>query len=167
MVELNNGDALSCIVLMLDSLAHSNNSIVEIETLHDGDCYIFDHLKQEELTNKELGALQPTSDEAMGHLYSCNCNAGIEAVFSSSRGETLLVPFRLSDVKRRHPWLNDGKRTQEMIDTAREHGTVSPLMGDDFSTMKLEFRKRRGYQNVPKKDLSNRIMDFGSKGTVH
>jgi len=33
MVELNNGDALSCIVLMLDSLAHSNNSIVEIETL--------------------------------------------------------------------------------------------------------------------------------------
>jgi len=46
MVELNNGDALSCIVLMLDSLAHSNNSVVEIETLHDSDCHILVTLKK-------------------------------------------------------------------------------------------------------------------------
>ena len=167
MVELNNGDALSCIVLMLDSLAHSNNSVVEIETLHDSDCHIFNHLKEKQLTNKELGELTPTSDEAMSHLYSCNCNAGIEAVFSSFKGETLLVPFKLSDVKRKHPWLDDEERTHGMIDIAREQGSDSPLMGDDFSTMKLEFRKRRGYPNMPVKDLSNRIMDFGSKGVVH
>jgi hypothetical protein len=167
MVELNNGNALSCIVLMLDSLAHSNNSVVEIETLHNSDCMIFDHLEQEKLTNKSLGEMKPTSGAAMEHLYSCNCNAGIEAVFSSQKGETLLVPFQLSDVKRKHPWLDDGDRTQEMIHTAREHGSDSPLMGEDFSTMKLEFRMRRGYPNIPKKDLSNKIMDFSSKGTVH
>jgi len=47
MVELkNNGDALSCIVLMLDSLAYSNGSTVEIETLHDQECLIFAHMKK-------------------------------------------------------------------------------------------------------------------------
>ena len=167
MVELNNGDALSCVVIMLDSLAHSNNSIVEMETLHDSDCCVFDYFKEEQITNKELSELTPTSNEAMRHLYSCDCNAGIEAVFSSFKGETLLVSFTLSDIKRKHPWLDDEERTQEVINTARKYGADSPRMGKDFNTMKLEFRKRRGYSNAPTKDFSNKIMDFGSKAVVH
>jgi len=48
MVGINNGDAIFCIIMVLDSLARSNNSIVEIETLHTKLCPV--------LTSTEGGA---------------------------------------------------------------------------------------------------------------
>ena len=40
-LENNNGDAISCIVIMVDSLARENDSAVEVETFHKEDCEIF------------------------------------------------------------------------------------------------------------------------------
>lgn len=176
MVELkNNGDALSCIVLMLDSLAYSNGSTVEIETLHDQGCKIFAHMEDSQLSNEELGRLKPTSNEALNHLYSCNCNTGIEAVFAAHNGETLLVPFKLSQVVERHPWLEDGERTKELLSTATEHGASSPLMGEDFHALKLQFGERRGFANAPSREerealLPPELVDLmrvDPNGTIH
>jgi hypothetical protein len=61
-IEDNNGDAISCIVLMLDSLAKENNSLVEIETFHDDNCKIFEVIKDREVSNKEINEHEPTSE---------------------------------------------------------------------------------------------------------
>lgn len=176
MVELkNNGDALSCIVLMLDSLAYSNGSTVEIETLHDQGCPIFAHMEEAQLSNEKLGKFKPTSDEALNHLYSCNCNTGIEAVFAAHNGETLLVPFKLSEVVECHPWLEDGDHMKKMIATAGEHGSDSPLMGKDFHALKLQFSERRGYNNPPSREEREELLPpelvellkVDPNGTIH
>ena len=176
MVELkNNGAALSCIVLMLDSLASSNNSTVEIETLHDNECLIFSHIKEAHLSNEDLGRLRPTSNEALNHLYSCNCNTGIEAVFAAQNGETLLVPFKLSEVVECHPWLKDGERTKGLLAAAHEHGSDSPLMGEDFHALKLQFTERRGLSNPPSREEREALlppelvdlMKVNPNGTIH
>ena len=44
-LEDNNGDAISCIVLMVDSLARENESQVTIETVHFEDCRIHDAME--------------------------------------------------------------------------------------------------------------------------
>ena len=139
-LEDNNGDAISCIVLMVDSLAKENDSIVTIETLHEEDCHIFKYMGQEKESNETIGKYEPTSDEALAHLYACNCDANIETIFTKGDGESLLVSFLLSDVKSNHPWLNDEGATKEMLDTAKELGDESPLM----QSLKPVFKKRVG-----------------------
>ena len=91
-------------------------------------------------SNKTIGRHTPTSDEALAHLYACNCDANIETVFTRGDGESLLVSFLLSDVKEKHPWLNDEEATKEMLDTAKELGDESPLM----QSLKPAFKKRVG-----------------------
>ena len=139
-LEDNNGDAMSCVVLIVDSLARENESMVAIETLHRDGCYIFQHVEKEGQSKDMIGEHEPTSDEALAHLYACNCDVSIEAVFTKGDGESLLVSFLLSDMKDLHPWLNDEKITKEMLDNAKETGDESPLM----QTLKPVFRKRVG-----------------------
>ena len=139
-LEDNNGDAISCIVLMVDSLAKENESMVVIETLHEDDCHIFEYMGKVRESNDTIGEHEPTSDEALAHLYACNCDANIETVFTNGDGESLLVSFLLSDVKEHHPWLYDEEATKEMLDTAKEIGDESPLM----QTLKPVFKKRVG-----------------------
>lgn len=169
MVELkeNNGDALSCIVMMLDSLAKSNNTAVTIETLHDSDCEIFAHLKEGGLTNEDLSKVDPLSEDALGHLYSCNCDASIEAVFISRDGETLLVPFTLADVKKKHAWLDDGEHTQRVLITAKEHGPGSPLIEEEFGVMATEFQNRKGITGVPEKEITGEPIEFSPDATIN
>ncbi len=138
-IEDNNGDAISCIVLMLDSLAKENDSLVEIETFHDDNCKIFEIIKDREVSNEEINQHEPTSEEAREHLYSCNCNANIETTFKRGDGETLFVQFVLSDVKEKHPWLNDSEETKVMLDLATDDKD-SPLL----EAMKPTFKKRIG-----------------------
>lgn len=143
-LEDNNGDAISCIVLMLDSLAYENGSLVTIETLHEESCSIFKYMENEALTNEGLAKHEPTSVEALEHLYACNCDTGIEAVFTKEDGESLLVPFALSDVRLRHPWLDDEEDTKEMIDSARELGRGSSSDNPLMQKIKSTFKKRVG-----------------------
>jgi len=169
MVELknNNGDALSCIVMMLDSLAKSNNSAVTIETLHDSGCGIFGHLKEDGITNEQLSNIDPLSDEALGHLYSCNCNANIEAVFASREGETLLVPFTLADVRKKHSWLNDVEFTHKVLNRVKEHGPTSPLIGEEFGIMEIEFQDREGISGIPPKEVTDNVIEFSRDAKIH
>jgi hypothetical protein len=139
-LEDNNGDAISCIVLMVDSVARDHESMVVIETLHEEGCHIFEYMGKERQGNDSIGEHEPTSDEALAHLYACNCDANIETVFTKGDGESLLVSFLLSDVKENHPWLNDGEATKEMLDTAKEIGDESLLM----QTLKPVFIQRVG-----------------------
>lgn len=144
----SNGPAISCIVFMVDSLARDNDAKVTIETLHQDDCRIFEHMKENDITNDTIGEHKPTSDDALQHLYSCDCNAGIETVFTNPGGESLLVTFLLSEVKERHPWLNDEEKATEMLDAAKESGDESPLM----QTLKVAFKKRVGTRIDPSLD---------------
>ena len=139
-LEDNNGDAISCIVLIVDSLARDNESMVTIETLHEDGCHIFQYIGKEKHSKDMIGEHGATSDEALAHLYACNCDANIETIFTKDDGESLLVSFLLSDVKSNHPWLNDEGATKEMLDTAKEIGDESPLM----QTLKPVFKKRVG-----------------------
>lgn len=142
MVELedNNGNAISCIVLIVDSLARENESMVTIETLHEDGCHIFQDMGEEKHSKDMIGEHGPTSNEALAHLYSCNCDANIEAVFTKGDGESLLVAFQLSDMRDLHPWLSDEKITKDMLDKARETGDDSPLV----KALKPVFMKRVG-----------------------
>ena len=112
-LEDNNGDAISCIVLMVDSLARENQSQVTIETVHFEDCHIHDAMKEKEMSNESINEHEAISEEARQHLYSCNCNPSIETTFERGNGETLLVTFPLSDAKENHPWLDDACLCQE------------------------------------------------------
>ena len=138
-IEQNNGDAISCIVLMLDSLASENNSVVTLETFHSDSCGIFNAMKEEDITNESINKHHATSQEARHHLYSCTCDATIESTFERGDGETLLVQFVLSDVIEKHPWLEDPEQTEEMIRSASQEG-LAPLIED----MKPSFKKRMG-----------------------
>ena len=139
-LEDNNGDAISCVVLIVDSLARENESMVAIETLHKEGCHIFQYVGEEEQSKNMIGEYKPTSDEALAHLYACNCDANIETVFTKGDGDSLFISFMLSDMKNLHPWLNDEKTTKEMLDKAKEVGDDSPLM----QALKPVFRKRVG-----------------------
>jgi|TARA_R110000744_G_scaffold27830_1_gene67604 hypothetical protein len=130
-LEVNNGDALSCIVLIVDSLARENDSKVVIETIHKEDCQIFESAgisHGSEVTDLYPYKLGDDWHERLAHLYSCNCDVGMEAVFTKEDGESLLVSFPLSEMKHLHPWLNDDKLTKEMLDGAKEMGDESDLV---------------------------------------
>tara|TARA_R110000737_G_scaffold338364_1_gene359333 strand:+ start:389 stop:859 length:471 start_codon:yes stop_codon:yes gene_type:complete len=141
-VELgdNNGDAISCIVLLVDSLARENESLVVIETLHEDGCSIFGYVGEGGQNKDMIGDHKPTSDEALAHLYACNCDTNIEVVFTNGDEESLLVSFTLSDMKDTHSWLNDENITKDMLKEAKEVGDDSPLM----QTLKPVFKKRVG-----------------------
>lgn len=138
-IEDNNGDAISCIVLMLDSLASENMSEVTVQTYHNDECKIFHVMEEESISNESINEHHPTSSEARNHLYSCNCNATIESTFERGDGETLMVQFVLSDVKEKHPWLHDPEQTKGMVELASED-KLAPLIED----MKPLFKKRMG-----------------------
>ncbi len=139
----NNGDALSCIVLMLDSLASENESAVSVETFHDKGCEIFEKVDVESVNDPD-NQDRPTSEEARQHLYSCTCDATIEGTFERGDGETLLVEFSLSNVMDIHPWLRDPEQTGEMIKAASQQ-KFAPLIEE----MKPLFKKRAG-KRTPK-----------------
>ena len=143
-LENNNGDAISCIILLLDNLAVSNDAEVVVVTMHQDECALHKHMEDKDLSNDVLSKLDPISPEALQHLYHCNCDTGIEATFSSENGNSLLVPIVLSDVKKKHSWLRDEEATKEMLDGAIELGSDSPLIKD----MLPEFNKRMGYRVV-------------------
>ena len=143
-LENNNGDAISCIVIMVDSLARENDSAVEVETFHKEDCEIFNLITDREASNKEIDAHSPVSQKAREHLYSCNCNATIETTFKRSDGETLLVTFPLSDAKEKHPWLNDEEQTKDFLRCALEEEGHQLL-----DEMKPVFQKRMGRPMQP------------------
>lgn len=159
-VEDNNGNAISCIVLMLDSLASTHNASVVVETLHEESCSIFGHLKERAVSNKELSKLDPVSKEALEHLYSCTCQAEIEAVFSSRSGDTLLIPMNLSEIRSQHPWLKNDESMQETLDTAMEHGTNSPLLNKEFKSTTLRFKEKIGHSGVRQKEITNEVISF-------
>ena len=144
-LEGNNGDTISCIVLIIDSLARENESMVTIETLHEEGCHIFETIKDSNRVvykrDEELKRIdRSVADEALAHLYFCNCDANIEAVFTKGDGASLLVSVTLSDMKDVHPWLNDEKITKDMLEQAKEAGDDSPLI----RTLKPVFKKRVG-----------------------
>ena len=162
-LDNNNGDAISCIVLMLDNLAYENNSLVSIETLHEDSCSIFNYMEDESLTNDILAEREPTSVEALEHLYACDCDTTIEAVFTRGEGETLFVPFTLSDVRLKHPWLNDEEDTKEMLDSAREIGRDSYSQSPLMQKIKSTFKKRVGTVTRSKPP---EVMVFGSNSST-
>ncbi len=141
LIEGNNGDAISCIILLLDSIAHENEAMVVVETHHHDDCTLHQYMKDKGITNEVLEQMEPTSKEALRHLYSCTCDPDIEAVFSTETGESLLVPISLSNVRKSLPWLRDKKATKEMLDTAIELGPESPLIKE----AQLFFNKQHGH----------------------
>jgi len=138
-LEDNNGDAISCIVLMVDSLARDNHSQVTIETIHAEDCHIHDAMEERSITNDTINEHGAISEEARQHLYSCNCDTSIETTFEKGDGETLLVTFPLSDAKRKHPWLDDQDQTKEFLELTVDTGS-HPLL----DAMKPIFSKRVG-----------------------
>jgi len=153
----NNGDALVCVIILIDSIALENNSAVIVETYHEGNCALMDYMKEQELSNESLGELDPRSREATAHLYSCDCDADIEAVFRKPDGEMLFVPLLLSEIKKEHPWLDDNEVTKEMLTTARELGPRSPLV----KKMKPLFQKHVGRHSMPG------LSPYGHSDTVH
>ena len=167
MVGINNGDAISCIIMVLDSLARSNDSVVEIETLHTESCPLLASAQSEGVAEViQVDSMPHTiSAKAIEHLSLCECDANIEAVFFAHNGRTLLFPLKLSHVKTDHPWLNDTDRVHKIVKIGIKHGSNSPLMGLDFESMQLAFRSGHGIAgqvNVSKSDESLRHMD-----TVH
>tara|TARA_R100000781_G_scaffold106120_1_gene70084 strand:- start:687 stop:1166 length:480 start_codon:yes stop_codon:yes gene_type:complete len=148
-IEDNNGDAISCIVLMIDSLANDSNVMVTLKTVHADECDIFSHMKEQGVDNESINEHEATSTEARHHLYSCTCDAIIESTFARGDGETLLVEFRLSDAKKNHPWLDDPRQTKEMVELASDD-QLAPLLED----MKPVFRKNYGHR------LNKNVMTF-------
>jgi hypothetical protein len=146
MVGINNGDVISCIIMVLDSLARSNNSVVEIETLHTELCPLLASAQGEAGVSMIQDDSMPDtiSAKAMEHLSLCQCDAGIEAVFFAHNGRTLLFPLKLSNVKADHPWLNDMDRVHRIVEIGIKHGSNSPLMGLDFESLQSAFRKGHG-----------------------
>ena len=111
-VDNNNGDVLSCIIILLDSIALENNAAVIVETHHNENCTLISRMEEQGWSNETISGLDPTSPDALAHLYACDCDAGIEATFSKLDGETLLVPVVLSQMVDDYPWLKDGKATK-------------------------------------------------------
>tara|TARA_R110000765_G_scaffold282918_1_gene379931 strand:- start:197 stop:676 length:480 start_codon:yes stop_codon:yes gene_type:complete len=146
MVGLNNGDVISCIIMALDSLARANNSIVEIETLHTGLCPLLSSAQGEEGVGIIRGDSMPDmiSAKAMEHLFLCQCDPEIEAVFFADNGKTLLFPLKLSNVKTDHPWLNDTDRVHQIVEIGIKHGSSSSLLGTDFESLLLALRSGHG-----------------------
>ncbi len=150
-VDNNNGDILSCIIILIDSIALENNAAVVVETHHNEDCTLVLRMKEEGWSNEEITDLDPKGSDALAHLYACNCDAGIEAVFSKSDGETLLVPILLSQMVNDYPWLKNNEVTKTMLDTAKKLGPRSPMVAQ----MKSSFQKHIGYHSMP--DISGTI----------
>lgn len=146
-LESDNGDAIACLVLMIDDLASQNNSLVIIETFHDDGCGLFSYMEENNISNEDLGKLGPTSPEALEHLYACSCDPQIEAVFTKGDGETLLVPFTLGEMQEEHPWLKDKATTKQMLE---EHKQVVadheefPTKSSLHQKVKPLFNKRMG-----------------------
>lgn len=127
----NNGNALACVVLFIDSFAFDNDALASIETRHTKECGIHNYMSDEDNSaeyDEDLGGENHASYEALKHLYSCTCDPSIEAVFERSDGEKLFVPLQLSDVKEAHPWLEDDEKTVPRLAVARELGPESPLV---------------------------------------
>ena len=167
MVGINNGDVISCIIMVLDSLARSNDSVVEIETLHKESCPLLTSTQGEGGVEMIQNDSMPDtiSAKAIEHLSLCQCDPDIEAVFFAHNGRTLLFPLKLSNVKADHPWLNDTDRVHKVVEIGIKHGSNSPLMGLDFESMQLAFRNGHGIKgcvDVSKDGESLRYMD-----TVH
>ncbi len=142
-LEDNNGNAISCMGLMVDSLARENQSQVTIETVHFEDCHIHDAMKEKEMSNESINEHEAISEEARQHLYSCNCNPSIETTFERGNGETLLVTFPLSDAKENHPWLDDKEQMKDFLEhamTGKDHRLLDEMMP--------AFAKRVGTSNV-------------------
>ena len=167
MVGINNGDVISCIIMVLDSLARSNDSIVEIETLHTKLCPLLTSVQGE----TGVGMIQDDSMpdmisvKAMEHLSLCQCDTEIEAVFFADNGRTLLFPLKLSNVKTDHPWLNDTDRVHKIVEIGIKHGSNSPLMGLDFESLQLAFRNGHGIAGCVNVSKDNESL--GHMGTVH
>ena len=156
-LEDNNGDAISCIVLMVDSLARENESQVTIETVHFEDCRIHDAMEESGISNESINEPEAISEEARHHLYSCNCDPSIETTFERGDGETLLVTFPLSDAKQKHPWLDDKEQMKEFLEhamTGKDHRLLDEMVP--------AFAKRVGTSDV------YRPVAFGKQGdTLH
>ena len=150
-VDNNNGDVLSCIIILIDSIALENNAAVVVETHHNKDCTLVGRMEEEGWSKEVINGLDPTSGDALAHLYACNCDAGIEAVFSRSDGETLLVPIALSQMVNDYPWLKDDKITRKMLNIAKKLEPRSPMV----EQMKPSFQKHIGYHSMP--DISGTI----------
>ena len=153
-LEDNNGDAISCIILMVDDLARENDSLVELETLHQEDCSIFKMMKDNAIDNESINEHRATSEEARKHLYSCNCDAEIETTFTKGDGESLLVSFLLSEAKESNPWLNNTKEMKEMIDL-HSMNKEAPLL----ESMKPVFKKKLGTSTMQPWPVSGRDSD--------
>jgi len=55
-LESDNGDAIACLVLMIDDLASQNNSLVIIETFHDDGCGLFSYMEENNISNEDWGS---------------------------------------------------------------------------------------------------------------
>mgnify|MGYP003624176751 CR=1 FL=1 len=168
---MNNGDAISCIIMALDSLARSNNAVVEIETLHAEACPLLvstqgDGADISDSARYAEGALGlRVSSEVVEHLSLCACDPEIEAVFFAGNGKTLLFPLKFSSVKSDHPWLGDIDLVHQIVKTGMEHGSDSLLMGDDFESMLAAFRSGHGIAGSYSGTYDQ--PDINMPGTIH
>ena len=131
----NNGDALSCVVLMTDGVARDSNASVDFETVHEEKCHLLSLADQEIVSNEAIREHEASSVQARQHLYLCNCQATVEATFVRENGDSLLVRFCLDGLKKVHPWLDDEKETQKILESDRD--SPHPLL----NAMKLHFKE--------------------------
>lgn len=138
----NNGDILSCLILIMHYIAEENNSAVAFETHHQNTCTLAKGQWPQNSDN-----LDPITEKAMAHLYTCNCDTNINVTFMKPNGETFCMPLLLSQIKEKYPWLNNDAK--EMLTTVKKLGRASPLV----KKMKPLFQKHLGYHHMLGPDI--------------
>ena len=134
----NKGDALSCIVFMVDGVARDNNASVHLETIHEEGCHLISLVDHKSVNNETINEHEATSEPARQHLYLCDCDATVEVAFTKKNGDSLLVCFRVNEIKITHPWLDDEKETRKVLES--DVNSPHPLL----EAMKLIFKERMG-----------------------
>jgi hypothetical protein len=124
--EGNNGDAIACIVVLLNSLAREYDASLVVKTLHNDGCAIFTLIGDPGVINKNISEHLPQMDRAMEHLYMCDCDPIIETVFTRSEMNTFLVSVSLKEVTDHCTWLNDHDITKGILGSLEDPGS-SPL----------------------------------------
>jgi len=111
----NHRGAITCIMLMIDRFAWETDSTATVETRHQMDCGIF-RLKSDLSGEAEVqnGSIV---ESTAATLAPCTCDVSIDAVFAKSNreGSSLMIPFTLSVMTKKHPWLGDEDATRDVV----------------------------------------------------
>lgn len=109
----NNGDAIKLIMLMINSLALTLKSSVDVNTKHDEDCAVFADTSGGSMTVM-TGSV---SAEDLLLVATCNCNMSLEAVFTETEilENTLLLSITLNQFMEKFPWINNTDGSAAML----------------------------------------------------